>query len=194
MADTSFYAASELRALGLKDYGERVRLSRKASLYGMANIALGSDTRIDDFCLLSAGAGGIQIGSFVHLAVYSSLIGQGAIRIGDFSMTSGRVSVYSSNDDYSGARMTNPTVPSEFTGVTHADVDIGRHVVVGAGSVVLPGAVLEDGVAVGALSLVQGRCAAFGVYVGTPARRVNERKRDLLELEARLAAVLRRQP
>ncbi len=194
MPDTSFYAGSELRALGLKDYGERVRLSRKASLYGAAGIVLGSDARIDDFCVLSAGAGGIAIGSFVHMAVYSSLIGQGAIRIGDFSTTSGRVSVYSSNDDYSGARMTNPTVPPEFTGVTHADVEIGRHVVIGAGSVVLPGAVLEEGVAVGALSLVKGRCEAFGVYVGTPARRIKERRRDLLALEDRLRAAARRAP
>lgn len=194
MPETSYYAESELRGLGLKDYGERVCLSRKASLYGAANISLGSDARIDDFCVLSAGAGGIHIGSFVHVAVYSSLIGQGAIRIQDFSMTSGRVSVYSSNDDYSGAKMTNPTVPPEFTGVTHADVNIGRHVVVGTGSVILPGSVLEDGVAVGALSLVRGRCESFGVYAGTPARRVKERSRDLLDLEARLADDLRRRP
>ena len=50
-------------------------------------------------------------------------------------------------------------------GVKHAAVTLGRHVIVGAGSVILPGAALEDGVAVGALSLISGRCREFGVYL-----------------------------
>jgi galactoside O-acetyltransferase len=62
-------------------------------------------------------------------------------------------------------------------------VFLGRHVIVGSGSVILPGVTLEDGVAVGALSLVTKDCEAFGVYAGNPARRIKERKRDLLELE-----------
>jgi galactoside O-acetyltransferase len=82
--------------------------------------------------------------------------------------------------------MTNPMVPPEFTAVTKADVFLGRHVIVGSGSVILPGVTLEDGVAIGALSLVTHNCAAFGTYSGVPVRRVLERKRDLLELEKRL--------
>jgi galactoside O-acetyltransferase len=81
--------------------------------------------------------------------------------------------------------MSNPTVPSEYTGVTHADVYLGKHVIVGSGSVILPGVTLEEGVAVGALSLVSKHCEAFGIYAGNPARRIKERRRDLLDLEAR---------
>ena len=101
----------------------------------------------------------------------------------DFSGLSSRVSIYSSSDDYSGATMTNPMVPREYTGVVHADVYLGRHVIVGSGSVILPGVTLEDGVAVGALSLVTKDCKEFGIYSGNPARRISDRKRDLLELE-----------
>lgn len=79
--------------------------------------------------------------------------------------------------------MTNPTVPSQFTGVTHADVFLGRHVIVGSGSVILPGVTIEEGAAIGALTLVNKNCEAFGIYMGNPARRISERKRDLLELE-----------
>lgn len=84
--------------------------------------------------------------------------------------------------------MTNPTVPSEYTGVTHADVCLGKHVIVGCGSVILPGVTLEEGVAVGALSLVHRRCEAFGIYAGNPAKRIKNRKCDLLELEKQLLA------
>ncbi len=163
-------------------------LSDKASYYNCAGIRLGRQVRIDDFCVLSAGAGGIVIGDYVHVAVYTSLMGQGKIELGDFSGLSSRVAIYSSNEDYSGATLTNPTVPREYSGVTHADVTLGRHAIVGAGSVILPGITLGEGVAVGALSLVTKDCAAFGIFQGAPAKRIAERKRDLLELERRLRA------
>lgn len=174
--------------MGFASVGVNVKISDRASFYGMARIAIASNVRIDDFCVLSAGTAGIIIGEHVHLAVYSCLMGAGKITLSDFCNISSRVSIYSSNDDYSGATLTNPTVPSEYTNVTHADVLLGKHVIVGSGSVILPGVTLEDGVAVGALSLVNKNCAAFGIYSGNPARRISERKRDLLELEKQFLA------
>ena len=174
--------------MGFASVGADVQISDRASFYGTARITLGNNVRIDDFCVLAAGVGGISIGQHVHIAVHSSLIGTGKITLSDFSGLSSRVAIYSSSDDYTGATMTNPTVPSEFTGVTHGDVFLGRHVVVGSGSVILPGITLEEGVAVGALSLVTKRCAAFGIYAGNPAKRIKKRKRDLLELERRFLA------
>ena len=72
----------------------------------------------------------------------------------DFSGLSSRITIYSSNDDYSGNNMTNPSIPTEFTNVTHADVIIKKHAIIGSGSVILPGVTIEEGAAVGALSLV----------------------------------------
>ena len=66
----SFYSPEELKTLGLKEYGENVLISRKASIYGAGNISLGSNVRIDDFCLLS---GKISLGNYVHIAVGSML-------------------------------------------------------------------------------------------------------------------------
>lgn len=172
-----------IEKMGFTSVGKNVQISDRASFYGIHQISLGNNVRIDDYCVLAAGVGGISIGDYVHIAVGSSLIGAGAIMMSDFSGISSRVSIYSSSDDYSGATMTNPTIPSRYTGVTHADVFLGRHVIVGSGSVILPGVTLEDGVAVGALSLVTKDCEAFGIYTGNPARRIKERKRDLLEME-----------
>lgn len=174
--------------MGFSSVGDNVQISDRASFYGAAQISLGDNVRIDDFCVLSAGLGGISIGQHVHIAVYSSLIGAARIALGDFCNISSRVSIYSSSDDYSGATMTNPTVPDEYKNVHHAEVAIGRHVIIGCGSVILPGVTLEEGVAVGALSLIRTNCAAFGIYAGNPAQRIRERRRDLLELERRFMA------
>lgn len=177
-----------LESMGFAALGEDLRISDRASFYGVERIAMGSHVRIDDFCVISAGEGGVEIGNHVHVAVYTLLIGAGRITLSDFSNISSRVSIYSSSDDYSGASMTNPMVPDAYKRVHHAPVHIGRHVIIGSGSVVLPGLTLEEGVAVGALCLVKADCKAFGIYAGNPARRVRERKRDLLALEQQFLA------
>lgn|SRR5574343_660751 len=175
-----------IAAMGFASVGRNVQISDRASFYGANRISIGSNVRIDDFCVLSAGEGGIVIGNYVHIAVFASLIGAAKITLSDFCNISSRVSIYSSNDDYSGTSLTNPTVPDEFKLVSHAPVYLGKHVIVGSGSVILPGMRLEEGVAIGALSLVTTHCEAFGIYVGNPAKRIRDRKQELLALEKRL--------
>ena len=177
-------------SMGFASVGENVMISDKVSFYNCNNISIGNNVRIDDFCVLSAGVGGITIGSYIHIAVFCSLMGAGKITLSDFSGLSSRVAIYSSSDDFSGRWMTNPTIPSQFTGVDHRDVFIGRHAIIGTGSVILPGAVIEDGVSIGALSLVNKRCEAFGIYLGSPAKRVAERKSNFLELEKQFLSSL----
>ena len=182
----SWLTHDELNTMGFSSLGNNVLISKKASLYNCGKITIGNNVRIDDFCVLSAGSGGIFLGNYIHIAVYTSLIGANKIALLDFCNLSSRVSIYSSNDDYSGKTMTNPTVPTEFTGVINADVILEKHVIVGAGSVILPGVTLHEGAAVGALSLINKDCSAYGIYSGVPARFIKERSRDLLTLEKKI--------
>ena len=182
----AFLSRQALRRLGFAAVGTDVSISDRASIYGASRIALGSHVRIDDFCVLSAGEEGMRIGSYVHIAPHCSLIGKALIELGDFSGLSSRVALYSSSDDYSGAGLTNPTVPAEYRRVTDAPVRIGRHVIIGAGAVILPGVTIGEGAAVGALALVHRSLEPFTISSGIPARRVGERSRALLELEVQL--------
>ncbi len=178
-----YLSRERLEAMGFASLGQDVLISEKASIYGAERIALGSRVRIDDFCLLSAGKGGITIGSNVHIAAFCSLLGQGEIVMEDFSGLACRVSIYSSSDDYSGDALTNPTVPARFTKVTAAPVRIARHVIIGSSAVVLPGSVLLEGCSVGALSLVKGSFGPWEIVAGQPARVIRQRRRGLLERE-----------
>lgn len=182
----SFLRKDQLNKMGFKSIGNNVLISSKASLYNCANIIIGNNVRIDDFCVLSAGDHGIVIGDYIHIAVFSSLIGNGKIIINDYANISSRVSIYSSNDDYSGNYMTNPMIPKEFKNVTELDVYIGKHVIIGSGSVILPGIKIEKGVAIGALSLVNISCDEFSIYAGAPVKKIKERSRKLLDLEQKL--------
>lgn len=186
----AFLSEDAIAALGFARVGRDVKISERASLYRPERISIADHVRIDDFCVLSAGDGGIDIGNYVHIACYASLIGREQIVLRDFAGLSGRVSVYSSSEDYSGASLTNPTVPEAYRKMEHGRVLLERHVIVGAGSVILPGVTLGLGASVGALTLVARDLEPFGMYLGVPARKIGTRKQDLLALEARLRASL----
>lgn len=182
----AYLTQKQINEMGFKHVGENVLLSDKSSYYNCKNISIGSNVRIDDFCILSAGEGGIEVGNFVHIAVYSLLIGAGKISIKDFVSISSRGSVYSSNDDYSGEFMMNPTLPSEFTNVVSGEIFIDKHVAIGSGAVILPNVHLKVGASIGALSLIVRDCESFYTYSGVPARKMMKRKENILELEKKL--------
>lgn len=179
----AFLDQDQIASLGFQSVGSNVLISSRAVFYGANRITLGSNIRIDDFCVVSAGVGGVSFGDYIHMAIYSSIIGAGRVIIKDYANISSRVSIYSSSDDFSGGSMTNPLIPEKYKNVTVGSVYIGRHVIVGSGSVILPNVIINDGAAIGALSLVKTNCQSYAVYAGNPAKKLKDRKRDLIKKE-----------
>jgi len=177
----AYYSEDQLAGMGFKRIGKNVKISDKASLYNTDQIEIGDNSRIDDFCVIS---GRISIGHHVHIAPLCLVAGGSeGIVFDDFSGLAYHVQIFSQSDDYSGASLTNPTVPGKYKLEKKAAVRLGRHVIIGAGSIVFPGVDIADGCSVGALSLVHKSTQPWGIYVGNPAKRVKDRKRDLLALE-----------
>lgn len=177
----SFLSEVEIREIGFISVGSNVMISRKASIYGADHIRIGSNVRIDDFCILS---GNITIGNHIHIAAYSALYGGVAgITLDDFSNISSRVCIYALSDDYSGTSMTNPMIPDAYKKIQNEPVYIGRHVIIGSGSTVLPGVRIMDGAAVGAMSLCKSSIHGWEICAGIPARTIKKRNKRVLELE-----------
>lgn len=167
--------------MGFASLGRNVKISDNATIYNAEQMRIGDNSRIDDFCVVS---GKLEIGRNVHIAPLCLVAGgKSGIKFGDFSGLAYGVKVFAQSDDYSGATMTNPTVPAEYKSEYFAQVEIGRHVIVGTGSVISPGVTLAEGTSVGALSLVLKSTDAWSIYVGSPARKLRSRKRDLLGME-----------
>lgn len=177
----NYYSENELNCLGFKSLGDNIYLSKKASIFRPEMIELGDNVRIDDFCVLS---GKISIGNHIHIATHTSLFGgEKGIYIGDFSNISSRVAIYALSDDYSGYTMTNPMIPNEYKNIEHASVIIDRHVIVGSGSTVLPGAKLKEGSAFGAMTLINKVSEPWSINVGIPFKKIKNRHKNLLQLE-----------
>ena len=183
----SFYSVEELKEMGFQKIGTDVNISKKASFYGTENISLGNHVRIDDFCILS---GKIALGDYIHVAAYSALYGSDAgIQVDDFANISSRVCIYAVSDDYSGESMTSPMVPEEYKKLQKAPVNIGKHAIIGSGCVVLPGASIGEGCAVGSLSLVKRPLDDWWIYAGIPAEKRKKRSKDLLQKEQKFRAL-----
>lgn len=176
-----FLNQDQLNALSFKYLGKNVRISDKASIYNPEYMEIGDNSRIDDFCVIS---GRVVIGRNVHLAVFNNVAGgELGVFLDDFSGLAYGCHVFSQSDDYSGKTLTNPTVPDEYKEETKAAIRICRHVIVGAGTIVLPGVTLNEGSAVGAMSMVTKSTEPWAVYFGIPAKKIKNRRKDLLRLE-----------
>lgn len=176
-----YYTEDQLQQLGFKSIGKNVKISDKAAIYNHDQIEIGDNSRIDDFCVIS---GKIKIGQNVHIAPFCLLAGgEPGIELHDFSGLAYGVKVFTQSDDYSGKTMTNPTIPKQFKAELKKSINIGKHSIIGAGSIIMPGVILSEGTSIGAMSLIRKSTMPWGVYLGNPAKRIKNRSQDLLQLE-----------
>ena len=176
---TSFYTEKELSELGLKKYGKNVLISRKCSIYSPEKISIGDNVRIDDFCILS---GEITLGSNIHIGAYCGLYGQYGIEFEDYTGLSPRCTVFSATDDFSGNYLISPMVENSKTNVTGGKVLVKKYSQITAHCVVLPSVTINEGVTVGAMSLINKDLDEWGIYAGIPAKRIKDREKGLLKL------------
>ncbi len=179
-----YYTEEELTAAGVKSVGKNVLIAKNCTVVGLHNITLGDNVRIDGFTTIIVSADGyFNVGSYVHIGTTTTILASSGVVMQDFSCLSHGVKIYTKSDDYSGEFMTNPTVPAHLTNVLHGEVVIGRHAIVGSQSSILPGVTLAEGTAVGGHSLVSNNTHAWTIYAGVPARKIQDRMRNPLELE-----------
>lgn len=177
----AYLSESTLQVMGFAVLGENVKVSDKASIYNCNQISLNDNCRIDDFCTLS---GKISIGKYCHITPYCLIAGgKLGIEIGDFSTLAYRVNIFSQSDDYSGETMVNSLIPIQFKNEQFTKITIGKHVIIGTASSIMPGANIAEGCSIGAMSLINKQTKPWGIYVGIPAKRIKERKKEILKLE-----------
>jgi acetyltransferase-like isoleucine patch superfamily enzyme len=177
------YLSEELlQAMGFKHIGKNVKISDKASIYNPESIEIGDHSRIDDFCIIS---GKVKLGKYCHITPMC-LVAGGApgVTLLDFCTLAYGVKVFSQSDDYTGESMVNSLVPAKYKNEIFSEVVLEKQVIVGAGSTIFPGVTIREGCSIGAMALVNKSTQPWGIYVGNPARRIKDRKKDLLELEA----------
>ncbi len=177
---TSFYTPEELAQIGLKSYGENVRISRYAQIYSPEKISIGDNVRIDDFCILS---GNITIGSHIHIAAYCAMYGADyGIIMEDYTGLSARATIYAAMDDFSGDYLIGPIHEDKSINVTGGLVQICKYAQIGVGGLIFPSVCVGEGTVLGAMSMAKQALIPWSIYAGIPAKKIKNRSKGLLDL------------
>ncbi len=178
-----YFTKEELLEIGVIKVGDNCTISRKCSIYpGKGGIIIGNNVRIDDFCLL---VGNITIGKYVHIGAFSGIHASkdGHIIFKDFSGVSSNVHIYASSDRFDGEYITaRPGLPDGCIKDVCREVVLGKYSQIGTGSTVLPEGTLGEGVAVGAMSLVNKPLDSWNVYAGIPCILLKPRSKNMLNV------------
>ncbi|WP_345987833.1 acyltransferase [Sulfurimonas sp. HSL1-2] len=144
-------------------------------IIGIENIDFGKYVIIDDFVLIYAKER-VRIGNYVHIASFTSVSGGGELVMEELSAVSSGCRLITGTDDFKEWGFGNSTIANEFRNVKTGKIHIGKFVVIGGNSVILPGVTIGEGAAVGAGSVVTKDLEPWGIYVGN--NRIGSRDRE----------------
>lgn len=177
----AYLTRQQLEKLNFKHLGDNVKISEKAAIYDCESISIGDNSRIDDFCIVS---GNVVIGRNTHITPMCLVAGgKPGIYMEDYCTLAYGVKIFSQSDDYSGYTLVNSTIPKKYKNEAMISVHLGKHVIIGSGSIVMPGCDIAEGCSIGAMSLVTKPTKPWGIYFGVPAKRMNSRSKKMLDLE-----------
>jgi len=163
-----------------------MKLGKNVTIYPMGkvmgdNIEIGDETVIDDFAFIYDMGGGIKIGRFCHITVHCYIQSGGRIEMGDFSALSPGGIILAASDDYRGEGFIGLGIFNKFKGkyrnTVCKDVIMGKHVHIGAGSIILPGVTLGEGCSIGSGSLVTKDMPEWTICYGSPCKPMKDKPR-----------------
>ena len=176
----SFLKNKEITKIGFKSIGNNVKISKNASFYSAKDISIGNNVRIDDFCILS---GKITIRDNAHISAGTYLFaGEAGIVIDDYVAISPKSVLLAISDDFSGNYFANAVLDIKKRNVIKSKITIKRYSTIGTGTIILPGVTVNEGCAIGAMSLIKKNLAAWGIYAGIPCRKIKNRSKKCLKL------------
>ena len=139
-----FFTKEELLKLGFKTVGKDVHVSKDVKFYNI-NGKIGNNVRIDSFTILT---GNMEMGDNVHISPFCFLGGTGGkIIFKNNSGISTHVSLFTKSDDYSKPYLVGK---EKIVG----DILIGCNSIIGSGSKILPGVIINDNVNIGINSVI----------------------------------------
>ena len=74
-------------------------------------------------------------------------------------------------------------VNKKYKNETFAKVIVQKNVIIGSGSIILPGVEIAEGCSIGAMTLVNKSTRPWSVYAGIPGKKVKRRNKNLLNLQ-----------
>jgi acetyltransferase-like isoleucine patch superfamily enzyme len=148
-------------------------LGRNVTLIGQCNsLKLGRQINVYNNCIFELGPDSVlEIGDNVIFSFGCIVNSNRSIRIGNFVQIGEYTSIRDTTHDYS-----NLGKPMMRNKDLSEAIFIGNNVWIGRNCLICPGSIIEDGVVVGANSIVKGHLKCDRIYAGIPLREINTRQ------------------
>ncbi|MCE5319793.1 MAG: acyltransferase [Bacteroidales bacterium] len=158
----------------LKFCGKDVRIYPLAKIAFPHVVELGNNCKIRDFVFIFAGQG-VKIGEYTDVQPHTIIWGGGETIIGSRVSTGpGTVFLSATYSHAPGLKMVDGMEEGK-TKVLGGKLIVGNDVYIGARCVIMP-VTIGEGAVIGAGSFVNKDCEPWGIYVGSPARKVGTRE------------------
>lgn len=161
-----------------KKIGKNVQIGKNVYFRYPEEVEIGDNVIIDEFCYFTTK---LKIGNNVHIAPFCSVIGgkNSELIIKDYSVFSAGVRAVCGTDDFINGPFTSVAIPVKFRqNCTYGKILLEEHVIVGTNSIILSNKTLRKGSGTGAGTLVNKDLDEWGMYVGSPCRKIKERNKE----------------
>jgi acetyltransferase-like isoleucine patch superfamily enzyme len=147
------------------------RIAKTAQLEDRKNITLGTDTFIDQHCILRPAGGKIAIGERTYIGPFSIIMATGGVEIGGEVMVGPHTVFASGNHEIMKNELPMQAYPMVSRGpiIVEHDVWIGAHCLICDNVTVKTGCVIAGG------AVVTKSTEAYGIYAGVPAKKIGSR-------------------
>lgn len=166
----------------LKKCGKGVMIYPLAKVVNPHLVEIGDHSRLVDYVFIHPGLG-VTIGRYTDIQQFTSIWAGGETHIGSYVNVGPGTTFLSGKVLYQKGGFMTSVVPVEFQGFDYSTIMLDDHVYIGANCTIMLDVHIGQGAVVGANSFVNKDLEAWGVYAGSPARKIGERPRDVLELE-----------
>jgi len=114
----------------------------------------------------------------------------------DFSSLAAGCRIICSGEDYTGEGLNGATIPLQYRAVKISTVTLERFASLATNVTVFPGVTIGEGVAVGIGAIVEEDLEPWGIYAGSPVRRIGARRQEkiLAYAKALMASGASREP
>ncbi len=160
----------------LRSCGEGVKIFPMAKIVKPHVVDLGAHCRIGDFVFMFAGEG-VKIGEHTDVQPHTIFWGGGLTILGDRVSTGpGTVFLSATYSHHTPGLKMVDGLGEGSTKTLGGKLIVGNDVYIGAKSTIMP-VNIGDGAVIGAGSFVNKDVDPWGIYVGSPAKKIGERPR-----------------
>jgi galactoside O-acetyltransferase len=162
-----------------RNFGSDVYINETAIIKRPNLCDIGSHTAIDNGVTISTE---LIMGDYIHIAPYVVVIGgsESKLILEDFSFVASGTKIVCGSEDYTGSGLVGPTIPEKYRTINYTTVKFERFAGCGVNCSIMPGVTLAEGSILGANSLLTKDTEPWTIYVGSPAKPVKIRKKEII--------------